>query len=150
MRRALGLFGLVLVLLAIGGVAVASIPDAQGVIHGCRKNTDGSLKVIDSATQTCGNGYTVLNWQTGTTFYQVRTESVVSTDGAGSSGATAVCNTGDVVTGGGYQLTPDIAKVTASEPVPDAPQRWAVNFDTTVIGGQVTVTVFAVCAHAGL
>jgi len=47
----------------IGGVAVASIPDPDGVIHGCRKTADGSLRVIDSATtETCPNGFVALNW----------------------------------------------------------------------------------------
>lgn len=43
------------------------MPDPVGVIHGCFKRTDGSLRVIDTATgQTCLNGYTPLSWsQTG-------------------------------------------------------------------------------------
>ncbi len=40
--------------------AWAAIPDANGVIHGCRK-TDGTLRVIDSAAQ-CALGESVLNW----------------------------------------------------------------------------------------
>lgn len=66
-QRLTALLGVVGVLLLVGGVAVASIPDASGVIHGCRKNNDGSLRVIDSdAGQTCPNGWTALNWsQTG-------------------------------------------------------------------------------------
>jgi hypothetical protein len=62
MRRWLTLAAVAGVLLLVGGVAVASVPDSSGVIHGCRKNGDGTLKVIDSATQTCGNGFTALNW----------------------------------------------------------------------------------------
>lgn len=55
------------VVLGVGVAAYASIPDANGVIHGCRKNSDGQLRVIDSdAGQTCANGWTPLNWsQTG-------------------------------------------------------------------------------------
>ena len=52
-------------LLAIAGVAVASIPASDGTIHGCYKNSTGDLRVIDS-TATCPNGTTPLNWnQTG-------------------------------------------------------------------------------------
>lgn len=87
-RRVFLLFGLPAVLLLVGGVAVASIPDASGVIHGCRKNTDGSLKVIDSDLgQTCGNGYTALNWEkgprTGTPYgiHVVRITQTVPADG---------------------------------------------------------------------
>lgn len=65
MRRVLAIaVGIALVLLG-AGIAYASIPGPDGVIHGCRKNTDGSLRAIDSAA-TCPNGWTALNWnQTG-------------------------------------------------------------------------------------
>lgn len=55
-----------LCLVGVGaGIAWASIPGPDGVIHGCRKNTDGSLRAIDSAA-TCPSGWTELNWnQTG-------------------------------------------------------------------------------------
>lgn len=57
---------LLLVLAMLGGVAYASIPDDDGVIHGCYKTSDGKLRVIDSATQTCASGETSLTWsQTG-------------------------------------------------------------------------------------
>jgi hypothetical protein len=53
--------------IGVAVAAAASIPDAGGVIHGCRKNSDGQLRVIDSdAGQMCQNGWTALNWsQTG-------------------------------------------------------------------------------------
>jgi hypothetical protein len=54
---ALGLVG--------GAIDYASIPGPDGVIHGCRKNSDGSLRAIDSAAS-CPSGWTALNWsQTG-------------------------------------------------------------------------------------
>lgn len=49
-------------LLLGGGIAYASIPASYGTINGCRKNTDGTLRVIDS-TATCPNCWTALNWQ---------------------------------------------------------------------------------------
>jgi hypothetical protein len=62
MRRKLITVGIVVAgLVFVGGMAVASIPDAQGVIHGCLKS-DGSLRVIDSAAHTCPKGTTPLNW----------------------------------------------------------------------------------------
>ena len=39
------LFALVI---AVSGVAVASIPDAGGVIHGCISTRTGALRVIDT------------------------------------------------------------------------------------------------------
>jgi len=64
MRRfVVGSVGLVLV---VGGVALASIPDQNGVIHACYRNSNGQLRVIDNATQTCSSGETALTWnQTG-------------------------------------------------------------------------------------
>jgi hypothetical protein len=44
------------VLVATSGAALAAIPDANGVIHGCINNRTGALRVIDSeapASQTC-------------------------------------------------------------------------------------------------
>jgi hypothetical protein len=60
-NRATLVLALILAAVIGGGIARASIPAADGTINGCRKNADGSIKVIDSAA-TCGNGYTVLNW----------------------------------------------------------------------------------------
>jgi hypothetical protein len=52
----------VLVALALGaGVAVASIPDRNGVIHGCRNARTGVLRVIKS-TAHCRVGERPLNW----------------------------------------------------------------------------------------
>jgi hypothetical protein len=50
-----------------GGIAYAAIPDAAGVIHGCRTLAGGTLRVIDSeAGQTCRSSEAALNWnQTG-------------------------------------------------------------------------------------
>jgi hypothetical protein len=51
---------------ALGGVAIASIPSADGTIHGCY-NGQGALRVIDAeGGATCAPGETALNWnQTG-------------------------------------------------------------------------------------
>jgi hypothetical protein len=46
-----------------GGVAYATIPDAQGVIHACFK-ANGQLRVVESGR--CSSGETALDWnQTG-------------------------------------------------------------------------------------
>jgi hypothetical protein len=50
---------------AMTATVLASIPDSGGVIHGCYRS-NGSLSIIDSATQTCTGNETALNWnQTG-------------------------------------------------------------------------------------
>lgn len=108
-----------------GGIAYASIPDGSGVIHGCYMNSTGRLKVIDSASQTCGTGETALNWnQTGpqgavgpagptgpagtdalvATYYQVTSTSQVNTSGFSGTFLTA-CTPGDTITGATDTIT---------------------------------------------
>jgi hypothetical protein len=67
MHKRVGLLAAALLLLLAGSVAYASIPDSQGVIHACRKNNGGALRVIDTdARQTCTSNETALDWsQTG-------------------------------------------------------------------------------------
>jgi hypothetical protein len=53
-------------LLVAATVAVASIPDSNGVIHGCYNTSNGNLRVIDSANDNCRNSETAIFWnQTG-------------------------------------------------------------------------------------
>lgn len=62
-KRAIVAGGIVLALV-LGGVAYASIPGPDGVIHGCYKNSNpaqGSVLVVDSAAS-CPSGFTTLNW----------------------------------------------------------------------------------------
>jgi hypothetical protein len=47
-RRTLVIVAAALVALTVAGIAYASIPDSNGVIHGCYANKDGSLRVIDT------------------------------------------------------------------------------------------------------
>ena len=44
---------LVVVVVAAVSVAYASIPDSNGVIHGCYHKNNGQLRVIDPAVSSC-------------------------------------------------------------------------------------------------
>jgi hypothetical protein len=47
-------------------VAYATIPDANGILHGCYKKSGGTLRLIDNAAEQCGANETPVNWnQTG-------------------------------------------------------------------------------------
>ena len=63
-RRALLILASACALVAAGaGIeAIASIPDAHGVIHGCYSKSTGALRVIDSAKHKCPRGTKSLNW----------------------------------------------------------------------------------------
>jgi hypothetical protein len=67
-KRVLFVVVAAMLLLGVIGVAYASIPGPDGVIHGCYKTSNpaqGALIAIDFAAS-CPSGYTALNWnQTG-------------------------------------------------------------------------------------
>jgi hypothetical protein len=63
LRTALvGLAGAIVGGLLVGGIAVASIPGLNGIIHGCRNVTTGALRVINAPTQACASTERALNW----------------------------------------------------------------------------------------
>jgi hypothetical protein len=49
-------------LVAGSGIAYATIPDVNGVIHGCYAKSGGSLRVIDDTVTNCKSTETSLNW----------------------------------------------------------------------------------------
>jgi hypothetical protein len=65
MKASVGMLWLALVVIAgAGGAtsALATIPDAQGVIHACYKASNGVVDVIDDAVTTCGSGEVDMSW----------------------------------------------------------------------------------------
>jgi hypothetical protein len=67
MKARWAILGAILLVVCASAVAVAAIPDANGVIHGCRDKKTGALRVIDSeAGQSCTSREAALAWnQTG-------------------------------------------------------------------------------------
>ncbi len=64
-RRRSWLLGLTCVLLigaASAGVAWATIPGNDGVIHGCYLKSGGTLRVIDASVTNCKRGEVALDW----------------------------------------------------------------------------------------
>jgi len=62
-KHATRLTGLVAVLLALaGGVAYATIPGSDGVIHACYSRSGGALRVVDASVTGCKSGETSLDW----------------------------------------------------------------------------------------
>jgi hypothetical protein len=63
MRNRVAVIGLaVLAMLAVSGIAYATIPDDNGVIHGCYAKSGGALRVIDAGVTNCSKSETSLNW----------------------------------------------------------------------------------------
>jgi hypothetical protein len=76
---------------ALGGVAGATIPDSAGVIHGCYVTSTGQLRVIDSVTATtCNSDESSLEWSqagpTGATGATRAKGAVGATGGTGAKG----------------------------------------------------------------
>jgi hypothetical protein len=54
---------LVAAVIMSAAVAVAAIPDGQGIIHGCYRKSNGTLRVLDKAKgQHCVTGERALDW----------------------------------------------------------------------------------------
>jgi hypothetical protein len=132
-----------------GGIAYASIPAADGTVNGCRKNTDGSLRAIDSAA-TCPNGWTALNWNQPYTFYSV-SNGPFNVPPAGGVIAAIGCNTGDQVVAGGadndHGATDLFMFMGGSFPMADG--RWQVQMTNTDQVNFHSFDIYAMCAHRG-
>ncbi len=95
----------VAVMLVAGGIAYASIPGPDGVIHGCYNTNKGDLRVIDPSSSkkslsSCGQDETTLNWnQTGPTGARGPTGPSDGWDGQASG--TVPAYPGSVVLSGG-------------------------------------------------
>jgi hypothetical protein len=165
MRRIGTIAGVAAALLLVGGIAVASIPDASGVIHGCRKNSDGQLRVIDSDLgQTCATGWTPLNWsQTGpqgpagaagvSGREVVRTAlNVPANSYAAGEGFSlyAFCPSGKLVVGGGGEGAAPML-LQGSRPFGDPGGAWLMLFraaDTATAFPGLTLEAYAICVAA--
>ena len=69
MRHWKGMAAVGFVCLGVGGAAVyATVPGADGQIHGCHQVNNGQLRVIDTdAGQTCRPAELAIQWRAGTT-----------------------------------------------------------------------------------
>ena len=132
-KRGLATASVVVVAIAIGGIAYASIPHASGVIHGCYRKTTGELIVIDSGGKGCEDGWKPLNWsqtgQAGPTGPSGPTGATGATGPTGATGATGA--TGP--TGPTGTLSSVYVNAYVSNLAPVAPGG-TVPFDTVVIG----------------
>jgi hypothetical protein len=140
--------------LALGGVAFASIPGPDGLIHGCYRNTSGDMRVIDSE-ETCQSNETPLNWdQTDTQRELVyHVDGLTGTIPAGTiRAATAICPSGTQVVSGGFivnDFTLDIRVIRSSYPGGEPPTQWVVwfrNHEAFDVGDQAAT---AICTPIG-
>ena len=137
--------------LLIGGAVWAT--DDPDTIHACVKQ-GGQIRIVDDPADCRGNE-SALHWGTlgpqgpGLSLY-VNTLSFDVPAGSGF-GAEAVCDAGDLATGGGFDRAGQPWSVIASRPTLDAgvPFGWLVMIDnrTEVVR---SVTAYVVCADVNL
>ena len=107
-RVRLALLGVVVLGLAAGGIAYASIPGSNGVIHGCYQKINGQLRVIDpGAGGTCTTSENPLDWNQFSGYEVVNTavEETATTSAFAIFEESASCPTGKVALSGGVLAT---------------------------------------------
>lgn len=145
------------VLVLGSGMAHASIPDSGGVIHACYAQKDGSLRVIDSPSQTCQSKETALNWNAqgpqgppganGVSGYEVVT--VHDPAPSGSADITVLCPSGKKALGGGGEETPpfeSVGTIESSRPLLDGTGWRFVIRGPGLPGSGNGVDAYATCA----
>lgn len=158
-RKRLLIVGLAALALLVGGVAYASIPDAQGVIHGCYKTSNpaqGAVIAIDSAAS-CPSGFAVLNWsqlgQVGVLYLRQEAGGIIP---PGTLTAVVLdCPTGKRAISAGFDISTQSDKliVVRSEPrwYPDYPPQhglgWMVQFRNTSSQDAASPAVTVVCVN---
>jgi collagen triple helix repeat protein len=137
-RRGVAAAVVVVAAVVAGGIAYASIPDANGVIHGCYRPTTGQLIVIKSDGKGCETGWTPLNWsQTGPTGLAGPTGPTGVTGATGPTGTTGPAGTTGP-TGPTGTLSSAYVDGVVSAIAPVLPGG-TVNFDNTLIGSGIVV-----------
>jgi hypothetical protein len=161
MGRFFLLFGVlpaVLVLAAIGGIAIAGAQNSSedGVISGCYLNSSGLLRIV-SETSECRRSETPISWNqegppgsvsVGHVSYGERLEP------GETHSVTAYCPSPTVVTGGGFEIVvadgfDSPGEVNVLESVPERANGRLGNWRVTAVNnGPETVILFAhaVCA----
>jgi hypothetical protein len=136
----------------IGGAAVAyaTIPDSNGLIHGCYKTGNGDLRVIDGAGGSCKPGETALNWT------QIKPVLRVAFGPAagpgGKSEAEAKCNSDEVVLSGGAAVnnspTANDWAITYTFPASDGSNGWVGQARNESAVGDIVVVTHVLCVPA--
>ena len=144
------------VVLAASAVATATIPGEGGVIHGCYKNSNGALRVIDDASADCASNETALSWAQGQPGGLSGLEVVEAESEFNSFTldlASAVCPAGKKAIGGGGVARAQFATtpfaLVASRPDPTVPEAWtAVGKEMSATDDTHALTAWVYCASA--
>ena len=150
-RRRDILVGVLFTAAALGSVAWAAIPDANGVIHACYKQSNGALRVIDAPAESCDASESPLSWsQSGLSGYEVKL-AASATDSAANKGVLIHCSRGKDLLGGGARVNAGgggvAFEVALDASAPASAGTWVANAHEVVPTDTTwQVTGFALCA----
>jgi hypothetical protein len=164
-RWAAATIALALLFVVGSTVALASIPDSDGLISGCYAKVGGDLRVIDAASSSCKSNEIKLEWNQqgpqgesglegeqgppGLSGYEVVDTATANVDPLAYAQITAYCPTGKNVLGGGFFFNVlGTLEVVQSAPTTAAGlSGWhvvAFNHSDTVTGNLIA---YATCAR---
>lgn len=148
-RRALTAVVAAGVLIGAGTVAWAAIPDADGTVHGCFKNSNGALRVIDPASDSCGATETAITLNQGVTGWEVKVAGTASNSDQSKS-LVVNCSAGKKVLGGGARVLPsNVPEIALDTTAPAFQDQWVAGAHEVVpTDASWSLSVFAICAHA--
>lgn len=159
MRRLVVATAAVLVL-AVGGVAWAAIPNADGNIYACYSTGNGEVRVQDDPAKPCPKSWSPLNWTAGQPDVPV-TRTYVRLNQQRPSDKEiykidVFCDDGDVATGGGYDTETTLAfyggpvvRVFGSSPLVNSAigaYGWRVTFQSDFVV-ETIVNTWVICQH---
>jgi hypothetical protein len=147
---------------AAGGFAVATIPTADGTIHGCYATNGGQLRIVQHTK--CKKREKAISWnKDGPASVKVRSTTVTLRYkcnlisgtywcGAPERNVTVHCRSGERATGGGYGQGSNGAMVSDTYPSPTTgtPTGWTARVSGFTTGSSApspdgTVPIYAVC-----
>lgn len=166
MKKFIVVLAVFLGLLGVVSVSSASIP-SDGIIYGCYKNSNGSVKIIDNSTQSCGGGETSINWPSeiptttttsppSSTYIIKRSGQITVPANTTGWGLFIDCPPNYIVVNGGYDASYGINVFqeypsVIDTPSPDspgtleaAPTRWNVVFSSS-LSYDIDVSLWATC-----
>ena len=149
-RRTIALAAFVVVagFVAAGSIALASIPDADGVIYACFKNSNGELRVIDKTTESCSRSETELNWNQGIRGHEFKVAGTPSNSQVLKS-VVIECSPGKKLLSGGARILPaGTLSVALDTSAPAFQDAWVAGAHEVVpTDDDWELNGFAICAY---
>jgi hypothetical protein len=155
-RRAKGVGVAVAGGVLVAVIAGASIPDSNGVLHGCYKKSGGQIRIVDTDIESCKLDEKTISWNAagaGVSGYELISGETVEVAPGGLRSTFALCSAGKKPVGGGYGVNgpppfstydngPALGGVGGNQPL-----GWLASINNEGTGTQF-LFVYAICVNA--